>query len=329
VDKLSGNPLAGGARRMGKTGLVVSRLGYGAMELAGPPRARAIDERDAIRFINRVVDLGINYIDTSIDYGLSERLIGTALEHRRADVVLATKCACQVGVEGAADGGEKHIYTGENVKAGVEQSLRRLRTDHLDVVQVHGNPTRKELEDGGVIDALLELQRQGKVRHLGISTRMPLLAEFVDVDYFSVVQVPYSALQRTNEDAIASLRRSGKAVVARGVTGRGAPAKDWITRPIGTAEGQVQQLWQRAGLDDLLAGMSRIEFMIRFVLANDNVEVALIGTTNDAHLVSDIEYAAKGPLDAELLQAASAQLAAAGGGPGQGSYHRGGPTPVL
>jgi aryl-alcohol dehydrogenase-like predicted oxidoreductase len=69
--------------------------------------------------------------------------------------------------------------------------------------------------------------------------------------------------------------------------------------------------------------------MIRFVLANDNVEVALIGTTNDAHLVSDIEYAAKGPLDAELLQAASAQLAAAGGGPGQGSYHRGGPTPVL
>jgi aryl-alcohol dehydrogenase-like predicted oxidoreductase len=329
MENSAAKPLADGARRMGDTGLIVSRLGYGAMELAGPPRARAIDERDAIRFINRVVDLGINYIDTSIDYGLSERLIGKALEHRRADVILATKCACQVGIEDERHEGESHIYTGENVTAGVEQSLRRLRTDHLDVVQVHGNPTRKQLEDGGVVEALLELQRQGKARHLGISTRLPLLAEFVDVDYFGVVQVPYSALQRTNEDAIAALRRSGKAVVTRGVTGRGAPAKDWATRPIGTADGQVQQLWQRAGLDELLAGMSRIEFMIRFALANDNVDVALIGTTDDAHLVSDIKYAAKGPLDAELFQAACARLAAAGGGPGQGSYHRGGPTPVL
>src|SRR3954453_8033834 len=235
--------LAGGTRCLGKTDLLVSRIGYGAMELAGAPKARALDERDAIRFINRVVDLGINYIDTSIDYGLSERLIGKALEHRRGDVFLASKCACQVGV---GHGGEKHTYTGENVTAGIEQSLRRLKTDHLDVVQVHGNPTRKELEEGGVIDALLKLQRQGAVRHLGISSRLPLLAEFVDVDYFTLVQVPYSALQRQNEDVIAALSRTGKAVVARGVTGRGAPAKEWTTRPIGTADGEVKQLWQRA-----------------------------------------------------------------------------------
>jgi aryl-alcohol dehydrogenase-like predicted oxidoreductase len=150
METLSETKLAGGARRMGQTDLVVSRIGYGAMELAGSPRARSIDERDAIRFINQVVDLGINYVDTSIDYGLSEQLIGKALEHRRADVILASKCACQVGIEGTEHGGEKHIYTGENVTAGIEQSLHRLRTSYLDVVQVHGNPTRKELEDGGV-----------------------------------------------------------------------------------------------------------------------------------------------------------------------------------
>jgi aryl-alcohol dehydrogenase-like predicted oxidoreductase len=314
---------------MGKTGLVVSRLGYGAMELAGPPKARAIEERDAIRFINRAVDLGINYIDTSIDYGLSERLIGKALEHRRADVILASKCACQVGLEGEPEGGEKHIFTGENVRAGVEQSLRRLRTDYLDVVQVHGSPTRKELEDGGVIDAMLDLQREGKVRQLGISSRLPRLTEFVDVDYFSVIQVPYSALQRQNEDVLSALRLAGKAVVARGVTGRGAPAKDWATRPIGTADGEVRELWQRAGLDELLGGMSRIEFMIRFALSNDNVDVCLVGTTDEAHLAADIGYATKGPLDAELFQAACRRLTAAGGGPGQGKYQGGGPTPVL
>jgi aryl-alcohol dehydrogenase-like predicted oxidoreductase len=325
----SGRTVAGGARRMGQTGLVVSRLGYGAMELAGPPQARAIDERDAIGFLNRVVDLGINYIDTSIDYGLSERLIGKALALRRAEIVLASKCACQVGLEGPPQDGEKHIFTGENVKAGVEQSLRRLRTDHLDVVQVHGSPSRKELEDGGVIDAMLDLQRQGKVRHLGISSRLPRVAEFVDVDYFSVIQVPYSALQRQNEDIISALRQSGKAVVARGVTGRGAPAKEWATRPIGTADGEVRELWERAGLDELLGGMSRIEFMIRFAMSNDNVDVCLVATTDADHLAADVDFAMKGPLDAELFQAACSRLAAAGGGPGQGKYRGGGPTPVL
>ena len=322
-------PLAGGMQRMGGTGLIASRLGYGAMELAGPPRARALDEREAIRFINEVVDQGITYIDTSIDYGLSERLIGKALEHRRDDVVLVSKCACHVGIEGAGHRGEKHIYTGENVIAGVEQSLRRLRTGHLDVVQVHGNPTRKELEDGGVFDALLALQQRGLVRHLGISSRLPLLCEFIEVDCLSVVQVPYSALQRQNEDVIAALKRAGKAVVTRGVTGRGSPGKDWATRPIGTADGEVRALWQRARLDDLLQGMSRIEFMIRFVLSNGDVDVALVATTDPSHLEADIAYAMKGPLDPELYRQARRRLADAGGAPGQGEYQRGGPTPVL
>ena len=192
--------------------------------------------------------------------------------------------------------------------AGVEQSLRRLRTGHLDVVLVHGNPTRKELEDGGVIEALLKLKSKGAVRQLGISSRLPLLAEFVDVDYFSVVQVPYSALQRQNEEVISALRRSGKAVVARGTTGRGAPAKGWTTRPIGTADGEVQQLWQRAGLDELLGDMSRIEFMIRFAISNENVDVALVATTDEAHLAANVAYAAKGPLAPELFEIARRRL---------------------
>ena len=324
------SPLAGGQRRFGTTDLVVSRLGYGAMELAGPPKARVIDERDAIAFLNRVVDLGITYIDTSIDYGLSERLIGKALSHRRSEFTLASKCACEVGRDGPnEDGHEKHIYTGANVIAGVEQSLRRLQTDHLDVVQVHGNPTRRDLEEGGVIDALLSLQKKGDVRHFGISSRLPLLAEFVEVESFSLVQVPYSALQRTNEDAIRALRESGKAVVARGVTGRGAPAKGWATRPIGTADGEVRDLWERARLDDLLDGMSPMEFMIRFAMANDDIDVTLVATTNPAHLEADIAIAAKGPLPADIHAAACERLTAAGGGAGQGKYRGGGPSPVL
>src|SRR5581483_3808262 len=110
--------------------------------------------------------------------------------------------------------------------------------------------------------------------------------------------------------------------------GRGAPGKQWSTRPIGTADGEVRELWQRARLDELLGDMSRIEFMIRFVLSNANVDVALVATTDDAHLAADIAYAAKGPLDPALYKDACMRLAAAGGGPGQGEYRSGGPTPV-
>ncbi len=320
---------AGGARAFGKTGFTTSRLGYGAMELSGPPRARNISEADAIRFLNRVVDLGITYIDTSIDYGLSETLIGKALAHRRDEFLLASKCACAVGIEPCAHAEEKHVFTGENVIAGVEQSLRRMKTDRLDCVQVHGDPTLNTLEEGGVIEALVRLKQQGKVRAIGISSRLPKLAEFVDVESFDLIQVPYSALQRTNEDAIAKLKQAGKAIVARGVTGRGAPAKDWATRPIGTRDGEVRDRWERAKLDELLNGMSRLEFMIRFVMANPNIDVALVATTNENHLADDAAIAARGPLDASLYAEACARLDAIGAGAGDGEYARGGPTPVL
>jgi aryl-alcohol dehydrogenase-like predicted oxidoreductase len=310
--------------------MTISRLGYGAMELAGAPLARDLTEQQAVHFINSIIDSGINYIDTSIDYGLSERLIGKVMQHRRAEVVLATKCGCQVGIEGVErHGGEKHTFSFENVMAGIEQSLQRLRTDHLDVVQVHGSPTRKQLEDGGAVESMLKAKEQGKVRHLGISARLPKLAEFIDAAYFSVVQVPYSALQRNNEEAIAALRKAGKAVVCRGTTGRGAPGKDWTTRPIGTEEGEARAVWERANLDELLDGMSRIEFMIRFVLSNENVDTAIVATTNESHLATNVAYANEGPLPAAMLEEAKRRLTAAGSAPGEGKYRGGGPTPII
>lgn len=325
---MASKQLAGGARPFGATGLLVSRMGYGAMELSGAPRARDLSEAFVARFLNDLVDRGVNYIDTSIDYGLSEILIGKSLAHRRSDFILASKCACEVGVEHPARG-EKHTYTGANVIAGVEQSLRRMRTDHLDVVQVHGDPTRAELETGGVAEALVSLKQRGLIRFSGLSSRLPKLAEFVDADWLDVIQVPWSALQRTNEDVISALKRAGKAIVARGVAGRGAPAKDWATRPIGTADGEVRGVWERAGLDDLLGGMSRIEFMIRFAFANPDIDVALVATTDMAHLAADVEIANRGPLPADVYDAARTRLRAAGAVPGQGEYVGGGPSIVV
>src|SRR3979490_1977605 len=84
-------------RELGCTGLEVSMLGYGAMELRGAPRARALSEAQAETILNAVLDSGINYIDTSIDYGLSEERIGRYIARRRDDYYLASKCGCLVG----------------------------------------------------------------------------------------------------------------------------------------------------------------------------------------------------------------------------------------
>jgi aryl-alcohol dehydrogenase-like predicted oxidoreductase len=128
-------------RRLGRTGLQVTMLGYGAMELRGPPRARDITDGQAETILNAVLDGGINYIDTSIDYGLSEERIGRYISHRRDSYYLASKCGCLVDAPPAPRGQRgPHLFTRENIVAGVEQSLARMKTDHLDVVQFHISP---------------------------------------------------------------------------------------------------------------------------------------------------------------------------------------------
>src|SRR5580693_1924774 len=123
-------------RPLGRTGVDVSILGYGAMELRGQPRGPAIEDEDAGRLLNAVLDGGINLIDTSIDYGRSEELIGRYLEDRRDEYFLASKCGCMLGTPSpGATPPFAHDYRAENVRAGVEQSLARLRTDRLDLLQ--------------------------------------------------------------------------------------------------------------------------------------------------------------------------------------------------
>src|SRR6266851_9999986 len=91
-------------RELGRTGLPVTVLGYGAMELRGVPRGRDVTEAQAETILNAVLDAGINYIDTSIDYGLSEERIGRYISHRRSEFYLASKCGCLVGATQAPPG---------------------------------------------------------------------------------------------------------------------------------------------------------------------------------------------------------------------------------
>ena len=201
-------------RPLGRTGVVVTALGYGAMELRGGPRGPEIEDDEAGRLLNALLDGGVNLIDTSIDYGRSEELIGRYLADRRDEFFLASKCGCMLELPPDALPPFPHDFSAANVRAGVEQSLRRLRTDRLDLLQVHMSPSGEEMEAGGTIEAMVALRDEGKVRFLGMSGTLPNLPEHIAMGVFDVFQIPYSAVQREHEELITA-GRSGRCRRAR------------------------------------------------------------------------------------------------------------------
>ena len=296
-------------RELGRTGLQVTALGYGAMELRGAPRGRDVSETQAETILNKVLEAGINYIDTSIDYGVSEERIGRYIGHRRDEYYLASKCGCLVGAPPAPSGqSSPHVFTRENIVAGVEQSLRRMKTDYLDVVQFHASPSRQTLQTQGALDALLELKEAGKVRFIGMSGTLPNLRDHIAMGVFDVFQIPYSAVEREHEAAIAVAAASGAGIVIRGGAAKGAPSE-------GKQAGLQWKRWRRAALDDLLDGMNPMEFILRLTFSNPDLDTTIVGTVSPEHLQTNLAILELGPLPSGLYEEAKRRLAAAGSAP--------------
>mgnify|MGYP001164863451 FL=1 len=300
-------------RVLGRTGVEVTTLGYGAMELRGLPRGRDVSEEDAAKILNTVLDLGINYIDTSIDYGMSEERIGRHISHRRDEYFLASKCGCIVPspVDKANErGGGPHLYTKENIVAGVEQSLQRLNTDYLDLLQVHMTPSKQVLDENDTIGTMKELQAQGKIRFLGMSGTIPNLADHIEMGAFDAFQIPYSASQREHEDLISMASGAGAGTIIRGGAARGAPSKE---QRAAERNPELLDAWEKAGMDDLLDhGQSRMEFIIRFTESHPHMNTNIVGTVNIEHLQANLNASSKGPLIPDLYEEAKRRLTAAG-----------------
>jgi len=299
-------------RTLGRTGADVTILGYGAMELRGLPRGPQVDDAEAGRLLNAVLDGGINLIDTSPDYGASEELIGRHIGHRRDEYFLASKCGCLLELPTDALPPYPHDYSPANVRADVEQSLRRLRTDRIDLVQVHMSPSVAELTENRTVETLRDLQDEGKVRFIGMSGILPNLPGHIGMHVFDVFQIPYSALQREHEDLITDAVGAGAGTLIRGGAARGAASddKNWRTGPIGLAAEESQRRWQASGVEDLLAdaGMSRMEFVLRFTLSHPGLSSTIVGTANTGHLSGNIAVAERGPLPDDLYEEAKKRL---------------------
>jgi len=295
-------------RTLGRTGLQVTMLGYGAMELRGAPRARDTTEAEAEAILNAVLDVGINYIDTSIDYGVSEERIGRYISHRRSEYYLASKCGCLVGAAAVRGQRSPHVFTRDNILAGVEQSLVRMKTDYLDVVQFHISPSQQTLEENGALEAVQELKEAGKVRFIGMSGTLPHLKDHIAMGVFDVLQIPYSAMEREHEAIITSASEAGAGIVIRGGAAKGAPSE-------GKQAGLQWERWQKAKLEDLLGDMTPMEFILRFTFSNPDLDTTIVGTANPVHLRANVEVLRQGPLPADLYGEAKRHLAAVGSAP--------------
>jgi len=211
-------------RALGGTGITVSTHCLGAMMLGawGNP-----DHDAGVRIIHRALDGGINFVDTADVYsaGESETIVGKALKGRRDDVVLASKVHGEMG-PGLNQRGNSRVW----IARAIEDSLRRLDTDHLDLYQIHRPDRWTDIEE--TLGALTELQRQGKIRAFGCSTfpawqivESHWVAERRGLSRFRTEQPPYSIFARSIElDVLPVTQRFGMGVLCWSPLGRG-----WLT----------------------------------------------------------------------------------------------------
>ncbi len=177
--------------RLGKTGLMVSRIGFGGIPIQKP------SEEEAIRLVQDSLDRGVNFIDTSRVYTTSEERIGIAIAGRRADVLLATK---SVG------------RTPDAILADLDQSLKNLQTDYVDLFQFHNVSTEQDLkvvlEPGGPLDAVRKARDQGRIRHIGITShRLTVALEAVKSGAFETVMIALNFVNSEAADELIPLAR--------------------------------------------------------------------------------------------------------------------------
>jgi aryl-alcohol dehydrogenase-like predicted oxidoreductase len=289
---------------LGRTGLEVTQLGYGSMGLRGPKTwgVRVVGEEDADKFLNTVLDAGINFVDTAPDYGISEERIGRYISSRRNEFYLATKCGCaytqhEDHIEIA------HVWKKDVLQRNIETSLERMQTDYVDLLQFHGGDAHT-LQQEGLIGQLMNFREQGMIRFIGSSSSLPHLPDLIDLGVFDTFQIPYSCLAPEHHDLITRAAESGAGIIIRGGIAHGGPDAE-IQRPA------LNDTWQQAALDGLLPeGMSRAELILRYTLSHPYCHTTIVGTCNGDHLRENLAAAEAGPLSEELYSQITSRVAA-------------------
>ncbi len=270
-------------RRYGSTDIYINPLGLGAAQIGDPQ----LDDAEVGHLLNSAVDAGINLFDTAPSYGISEDRIGRHLATRRSEWVLSTKLG--YGVPGVAD------WTGPCITAGIEQALKLLRTDYLDIAHFHSCP-RAVLEQTDVMDALEAAKRAGKVRAMAYSGENEDLAWAVACGRFDGFMASLNICdQRVASSALRAM--SDKGFIAK----RAVANHPWrfAQRPVGNYCEEYWARWRAMGLDN--RGLEWGEISLRFALSFPGVSAAIVGTAQDTHLKQSLQWAVRGPLPSDWV----------------------------
>jgi aryl-alcohol dehydrogenase-like predicted oxidoreductase len=298
-------------RPLGNSDLHITPLGFGAWAVGGAWQFGwgQQDDNDSIGAIHRALDLGINWIDTAAVYGLghSEEVVARALAGRAKRPYVFTKC----GLVWDAQGNTTRSLA--SVRSELEASLRRLKTDVIDLYQVHWPPSDSSFEPGLV--ALAEAQQQGKIRYIGVSNfDVPLLQHARSIAPIVSLQPPYSLIRREVErEILPYCQRAGLGVIVYSPMASGLlsgamtrerianlPADDWRRRSSAFSEPNLSR--NLAIVDELRELGSPGEVAIAWTLKHPAVTAAIVGARNAEQVDGWIGAATLQLSDAEMAE---------------------------
>ncbi len=304
-------------RTLGRTGLRISEVGYGAWGI-GKQMWRGADDRESLQALHLAVENGLNFIDTALVYGdgHSERLVGQFLRQCSQRIYVATKVPPK-NLRWPARGTLEEVFPSRHIQASVEQSLRNLQLDRIDLLQLHvWNPEWLNHEEWH--ECLTDLQSAGKVAHTGVSVNdhhPESAVALVESGKVATVQVIYNLFDQTPEDQLfRACAEHDVGVIARVPFDEGAltgaitpettfPKKDW--RNLYFAGDRKQQVHQRVQrLRKLLDGevATLPELALRFCLHHPAVTTVIPGMRSRKHVEENLAASGRPPLSDQLLE---------------------------
>jgi aryl-alcohol dehydrogenase-like predicted oxidoreductase len=283
----------------GRTGFDVSVLGFGA----APIGYLSTDRERAGLMLNGLLDAGVNLIDTAASYPGSEEVIGDYIGKRRGDFVLVTKCGTKLpDLEGSP-------FSADLVSQTVDRSLRRLKTDRIDVMLLHSCDL-KTLQKGDALGALVKARDAGKIRFAGYSGDNEAAAYAAALPDIAVLETSVSIADQVNIDTVLPVARQHDVGVLAKRPVANAAWKD-LSQQQGLYKDYAKTYTDRLRqmkLDPAALGFTSSleeawpELALRFTLSQPGVHCAIIGTTNPDNARRNIELAGKGPLPDDVVQ---------------------------
>ena len=283
----------------GKTGFEVSRLGFGMAEIGSYGLS---DTAEAGRILGSALDAGINFLDTAECYGNSEELLGRTVSHRRREFVLATK----VGHIGPDSVGP--LWTADTARMTIDRSLVRLRTDYVDLLQVHAHSI-DWAEAQEVVEVALEAKRAGKTRLVGYSQENEPAETAVESGLFDALQTSFNLVdQKARYGLFEKARARGMGIIAKRPIGNAVWSRV-LAGDLGEGEtGRSAERLRRARVMvemGPLAGApdDPIALALGFVYAHPDAHTSIVGTRNHAHMLANIRATEEhGALAAEVVE---------------------------